>query len=119
MVALAATAGCGAIQNGSEQRVRISTVPPGARLLVDGRRVTSPAVVSLARDRDHVVEISMEGFTDATAHLASRRDGAVTLGNCLLLFCIPEIWESAAPAHYRLVPEEVDVTLNPTGWSPR
>ena|SRR3990170_4562964 len=111
--------GCGAMVNGPRQQVRITTVPPGARVTVDGQTVSSPAVFVLDRGRDYTVAAEFAGFSSARAELRSRTDRAVAIGNCVLFLCIPQLWERGKPSQSRLEPSELDLTLNPQGWSPR
>jgi hypothetical protein len=113
------SSGCGAILNGSDQRVRIVTVPPGAKVTVDGRELTSPAKVWLERDRDYTVIFEMNGFEPKQSELRSRRDKTGLMANCLCCLCIPQFWEAGTPSQYRLTPEELYVNLDPKGWSPR
>ena len=112
-------AGCGTMMNGSRQRVRIKTVPPGAALTVDGRELTSPATVWLDRERDYTVLAEMNGFAPTQRELQSVSDPWMAAGNCLFFLCIPQLWESDDPSHYRLDPEELEVPMDPIGWSPR
>lgn len=119
LVGMLAAWGCGALRNGSEQRVRVSTIPPGARVSIDGREITAPSWVTLRRDRDYRIHAELAGFQPAEAEIESREDRAVLVGNCLFFLCIPQLWEGGAPSQYRLEPDEVDLPLNPLGWSPR
>lgn len=114
-----AVAGCGAMLNGPSQRVKIWTVPPGARVTVDGRDVGSAGSVPLARDRDHTVVVDMAGFEPVQTQLLSVPDNTGMIANCLLLLCIPQIWEQDTASQYRLEPRQIDVYLDPVGWSPR
>jgi hypothetical protein len=111
--------GCGALLNGPKQRVKITTLPPGANVTVDGRTLTSPCSVRLDRDRNHTVAVEMDGFGPAERELESVSDQAGLLWNCVLMLCIPQIWESGSRSQYRLEPDGVEVTLDPVGWSPR
>jgi hypothetical protein len=113
------TGGCGAYLNGPTQRVKIMTLPPGATVTVDGRELTTPCRIQLDRDRDYTIKMEMAGFRPAQRNLESVSDGAGLMWNCILLLCIPQIWESGSPSQYRLEPSEVDVVLDPIGWSPR
>lgn len=112
-------ASCGAIVNGTEQTVRVSTIPPGATLEVGGRTYRSPISLELDRGRDHEVSARLDGFEPGSDLIRSRPDGYVKLWNCLLFLCIPQLWEGGEPSQHRLEPEQVEIMLNPTGWSPR
>jgi hypothetical protein len=104
--------------NGPQQKVRIWTVPPGAKVTVDGEEYKSPTNVTVDRGRDYVVRAEMAGFSPATGKIRSEVDRYVIFGNCLLL-CIPQLWESGDPSQYKLVPEKFEISLDPVGWSPR
>jgi hypothetical protein len=104
--------------NGPQQKVRIWTVPPGAKVTVDGEEYKSPTNVTLDRGRDYVVRAEMAGFNPATGKIRSKPDRFVIFGNCLLL-CIPQLWEGGDPSQYKLVPEKFEISLDPVGWSPR
>jgi hypothetical protein len=116
---LLCTGGCGAFLNGPTQRVRITTIPPDATVKVDGRALTSPCSVRLDRDRDYTVKVELNGFSPAQRELQSVSDATGLIWNCVLFLCIPQIWEGGSPSQYRLEPSEVEVELDPVGWSPR
>jgi len=116
---LALFAGCGGMVNGPTQNVKITTIPPGAEITVDGQHLKSPVLVELERGRDYWVNASMGGFEPGEAEILSHDDSMMAVGNCVFFLCVPQIWESGSPSHQRLGPEEVEITLNPIGWSPR
>jgi PEGA domain-containing protein len=111
--------GCGAMVNGPSQHVKISTIPPGALLTIDGHETANPAHLDLERERDHAVTAEMPGFEPASAEINSYPDNSVIAYNCLFFLCLPQIWEGGTPVQYRLDPDEIEITLNPVGWSPR
>jgi hypothetical protein len=110
---------CGGMRNGPTQTVRIATIPPGARLTVDGETLRSPGRLELERDRDYEVRASMDGFEPARRRIRSRPDRGVKVLNCAFFLCIPQLWEGGTAVQRRLVPDEVEIMLNPKGWSPR
>lgn len=111
--------GCGSLLNGPRQTVRITTVPPRARVTVDGWTMTSPASIDLDRSEDHRVTAELDGFEPARRTIESHPDFRPSLYNCLIALCIPQLWESERATHYRLEPEQLDIQLDPLGWSPR
>jgi len=113
-----ACSGCGAMLNGPQQKVRISTIPPGAKITVDGEVYKSPVRVTLDRGRDYTVQAEMAGFNPGIGKLRSETDRFVIFGNCLLL-CIPQLWEGGDPSQYKFEPDEIEISLDPVGWSPR
>jgi hypothetical protein len=50
---------------------RFASTPPGARVLVDGRDTgfLTPCLIALDEDRDHRVEIALDGFEPARLRL--------------------------------------------------
>jgi PEGA domain len=112
-------ASCGALVNGSEQKVHVSTIPPGATVSIGGRTFRSPVSIELDRAQDHEVSARLDGFEPGAELIRSRPDGYVKLWNCLFFLCIPQLWEGGGPSQHRLEPEQLEITLNPTGWSPR
>ena len=57
------SSGCATIIQGTTQEVGITTDPPEANLLVDGKEnYKSPAKITMKRKDDHLVEVTKEGF---------------------------------------------------------
>lgn len=84
--AVLAPAGCATMANGTVQRIPVTSDPPGARVLVDGRPagVTPTRIAVSRRIREPVVEIEMDGFRPAVHRLKRREDlGAVLLDAAL------------------------------------
>ena len=121
MLAFAALAlnACGAIRNGPQQMVKITTLPPGAAVTVDGQRVSKPRAVMLDRNRNHEVAAELAGFEPVRGEIHRRPDDRVIIGNCLFFLCIPLLWESGEASAFKLVPSELELRLDPEGWSPR
>lgn len=112
------TTGCAAAP-ARKQAVRVETFPPGAELRVDGRILgRSPAVLDLERDRDHRVRAVMDGFRPAEALIRSRAQRDIRATD-LLLLGIPLLVDRDRPPRYELVPERLELMLEPAGWSPR
>jgi hypothetical protein len=118
VVVVVASSGCGAMLNGPQQKVRIDTIPPGAKVTVDGEEYKTPARVNLQRGRDYTVRAEMAGFNPGTGKIRSEPDRYVIFLNCLML-CIPQLWEGGDPSQYKFEPDEIEITLDPVGWSPR
>jgi PEGA domain len=118
VVAVVACSGCGAMINGPQQTVQIATIPQGAKVTVDGEVYKSPARVKLDRGRNYAVKAEMAGFNPGTGKIVSKPDRFVIFGNCLML-CIPQIWEGGDPSQYKFEPDEIEISLDPIGWSPR
>jgi hypothetical protein len=112
-------AGCGSMLNGTRQSIRISTIPPRAKVTVDGQTFTAPGSIDLTRDEDHHVTVEAPGFEPKRAVIESYPDSAPAIYNCLVALCIPQLWESERMTHYKLAPTKVEIGLDPVGWSPR
>ena len=71
-----AAAGCATMANGTVQRIPVTSDPPGARVLLDGRSAgfTPTQVMVSRRNREPVVEIEMSGFRPAVHRLERREN---------------------------------------------
>ena len=69
-------AGCATMENGTTQRLPVTSDPPGARVLLDGRPVgVTPTRITVSRrSREPVVEVVMDGFSPAVHRLQRRED---------------------------------------------
>jgi hypothetical protein len=73
-------AGCATVLNGRTQTIQFTSNPPGALVEIDdGISLRTPVEVRLARKRDHRIRITLDGYEEAHATLASRADWAVLL----------------------------------------
>ncbi len=110
-VALAG-AGCGTIVHGTRQNVMISSNPPGATATVNGMQVETPAVVSLSRDKDHMVTVEKEGCKKGHVPINRSFNGVATiLGNILWLF-VGVVVDFVAGGAWTLEPDNVTVPLS-------
>lgn len=110
---------CGTMLNGSKQSVRVSSIPPGATVEIDEQTYRTPISLELDRGRNYEVTAHMDGFEPSTDLIQSQPDSYVKFLNCIFFLCIPQLWESDEPCQHRLEPEQLELMLNPTGWSPR
>jgi hypothetical protein len=99
--------------------VRIATIPPGAELEIGEHTYRSPISLQLERGKDHEVHAYLDGFEPGSDLIQSVPDGYVKALNCIFFLCIPQIWEGGEPCQQRLEPDQLEIMLNPTGWSPR
>jgi hypothetical protein len=67
--------GCATIR-GDKQKMTIETEPPGANLVVDGQKYTTPAQVELKRKETHRIAVEKEGYRPIAFNLESTWDGA-------------------------------------------
>jgi hypothetical protein len=74
----------------------------------------TPTIFNLERKTDHTIEISKEGYRVTTVILRHTMSGA-TAGNVLVGGIIGIAVDGCSGAMYKLVPERVDVNLEPAG----
>lgn len=68
--------GCATIVHGTHQSVGITSVPPGARVYLDGVPVgQTPVIVPVKRGDDHVVRMELAGYQTCDATLTSSVSG--------------------------------------------
>jgi hypothetical protein len=110
--------GCASIMQGSTQQVSVTSVPPGATLIVDGfQRLKTPAVLELSRKEPHRLEFSLEGYHPEVIDLRSVSSNMVA-GNIIAGGLIGFAVDHSTGAAFRLVPEIVQVSLRPIPSEP-
>lgn len=104
-------AGCATIMHGKMQAVSISSTPEGATVTVDNRMIgTTPVSAELTRKDEHIVRISLEGYTTATLTLKRKTSGYVW-GNILFGGLIGLAVDAINGSMYKLEPEQLAATL--------
>lgn len=104
-------AGCASIMHGKMQSVSISSTPEGATVTVDNRNIgTTPVSAELTRKDEHVVRISLEGYTTATLTLQRKTSGYVW-GNIFFGGLIGLAVDAINGSMYKLEPEQIAQTL--------
>src|SRR4051812_8261413 len=89
LILLALTMGCASIFSGSTQTVRVQAQYPDAELLVDGRPVgTGTQIVTLKRDKMHLVTAQRAGCKDGAASVAQNLNGVTALN----ILWLPFFW---------------------------
>lgn len=115
-VMLVALCGCGSIINGTTQKVPITTNPTGAVVTATGgdatANATSPCTLKLKRKHDHMITVELPGYKPQSVQLQSVVSGAVA-GNILAGGLIGWGIDAASGGDSRLVPEAVNITLEP------
>lgn len=77
---------CASVTGPGKQTVQINSVPQGADVFVDGRNVTTPAVVTLKGKSEYFVKASKPGYAETSEKIDSQfRVLPVVLGNFLNL----------------------------------
>lgn len=76
------TAACASVTGPGKQTVQINSVPEGAEVFVDGRTVTTPAVVTLKGKSEYYVKATKPGYQETSEKIDSQfRVLPVVLGN--------------------------------------
>ena len=118
ILAAAVLTGCGTVMHGTHQDISLSSNPQGAKVETSPatNTFTTPATVTLERNREYVLTFSKEGYTPATLNL--RKDiGPGTVIADIVLGLVPLIIDAATGAWYGLNPETATVTLARAGGS--
>ena len=87
--------------------------------MIDGEERRSPVMMVFDRTEDHHVKAELAGFEKGEMHIESVPMQGPVIANCLLLLCIPQLFESERLTHFELLPGEVEINLTPRGWTPR
>ena len=103
--------GCASIINGSTQKVKITSQPPGASVRVDqSARGYTPTVVELSRESSHYVEVTRKGYEPYEVELKPSFNGMI-LGNAIFGGLVGVIIDSTSGASKTLHPKKVDAIL--------
>lgn len=138
LVALVGLAACGTIHNGTRQRVRFESTPPGATVHVVGKRVTTafeqivcpgfalipyamtpeehsivtPGELELPRRNAYELTFEKDGFAPVTTTV--RRIGSPEVQGNVFTFLVPGFWvDLVTGGAYDLKPEVQFVPLTP------
>ena len=111
MIFVLSITGCASITCGPNQRVPVSTNPPGATVMVDGEGShKTPTTIKLRRKTDHNLIFVKEGYETEHVLLMHVISGAVA-GNILLGGLIGWGVDAMTGAQFKLVPESVHVEM--------
>jgi hypothetical protein len=112
-VIFALLGGCATIVNGKTQEIAISSVPPGATVLIDGSQtVITPTTVALRRNKDYVFTIMKDGYQTQIVPVTGVLSGWL-VGNIVFGGLIGGGVDAATGAAFTLTPETVTVALQP------
>jgi len=117
LVLIAATAGitqgCATIIKGSSQSIPVSSDPPAADIVLDGKLVgQTPKTLALRRDNNYLISIQKAGFERQSVPVVKDIGGAVW-GNVLAGGLVGWGVDAASGAQYNLLPASVSVKLVP------
>ena len=103
--------GCATIMHGTTQEISISSVPSGAKVLVDGKtRGLTPAVADLRRKDKHLIQIQLDGYQPYELHLVRRTSGWVW-GNVVFLGWLGLAVDAITGGIYKMSLDEVRAEL--------
>lgn len=106
-----AGSGCATIVNGRTQKITVQTEPAGATASVAGvGSFTTPAVLSLDRDTDHVITFTKAGFPERSVTLKRRLSGWA-FGNIIFGGIIGIVIDAATGDWWYFDPETFVVNL--------
>lgn len=85
------TSGCATLQNGTAQRIRVNSTPPGAQVFLNGQPVgTTPTqIVVSRRNREPVIRVERDGFSPFEQTLQRRGARSVLWNVALGVFLVP------------------------------
>ncbi|MBY0310586.1 MAG: PEGA domain-containing protein [Phycisphaerales bacterium] len=105
--------GCATIVNGKTQDISVSTVPPGATVMIDGQQtLITPSKVALRRNKDYVFTISKDGYQTQVVPVTGVLSGWL-LGNLVFGGLIGGGVDAATGAGFTLTPESIAIVLQP------
>ncbi|GAC1587280.1 MAG: hypothetical protein NVS3B5_20880 [Sphingomicrobium sp.] len=107
------TQGCATIIKGSSQSIPVSSDPPAADILLDGKLMgQTPRTLALKRDNNYLITIQKTGFEQQSVPIVKYIGGAVW-GNVLAGGLVGWGVDAASGAQYNLLPPSVFVKLGP------
>jgi uncharacterized protein YceK len=110
---LLSASGCATIVNGTAQKIKVTSEPSGAAVLVDNADTyTTPAKIRLERRRDHELVFTKDGYEAQTVKVMHVLSEWV-VGNTLLGGPLGWVFDIFAGTQYKLMPNPVNVKLEP------
>lgn len=103
--------GCATIIHGTTQNVSINSNPPGAKASIDGLKIETPNSVTLARNKDYIVNVEKEGYKPGQAQITRKFDGLPVIAGNILWLLPGVLVDILAGGAWNLTPEQVNVTL--------
>lgn len=105
--------GCATIVNGKTQEISVSTVPPGATVLIDGQQaLVTPLKTELRRNKDYVLTIMKDGYQTQIVPVTGVLSGWL-IGNIVFGGFIGGGVDAATGSGFTLTPESIAIVLQP------
>lgn len=112
-IGLLSLAGCSTMINTTTQEVELKSNPSNAKITVDGKKFgTSPQVVNIDRNSDHVIKFELDGYEPYETQL-TRKMSLWFWGNALNGFIPGMAIDYFTGSMYNLLPEQVATELTP------
>jgi TolB-like protein len=112
VLALAAS-GCATFMNGANQRIPVTSIPPGAAITDNGQKVGyTPTQVSLTRSKVHSIGLRLDGYADDELAVRPQVSGWFW-GNCCIFPYTPigMVTDWINGSMFILWPEKLEVTM--------
>jgi len=104
--------GCGAILGGSRQTVNVDTDPPASVTVVQtGMTQNTPTTLSLLRKDTYVLTFQKVGYDEKKVEIRRKMRGGILAMDILLTGLLGVVVDAATGSWYKLVPEDITVTL--------
>jgi len=103
--------GCASVMNSTSQEIEITSTPPNARLIIDGRQFgTTPQVVNIERGKNHAVKLELQGHEPYEIQITTKLSFWVWF-NVLNGFIPGFIIDYLNGSMYNLLPSSLNVPL--------
>jgi hypothetical protein len=109
--------GCATIMKGSDQEVRIDSVPSQAKVSVKTMggvtfwEGVTPARVKVPKKNEYIVTISLQGYKESTVNITQSGIEGWFWGNLLCGGVIGIVVDAVNGAMHKMSPDEISVTL--------
>lgn len=104
---------CATIVKGSTDTIKITSIPPGAKVINDGDEIgTTPCEVRLSSKKSHKIEITAKGYESQKVNIDNSFSIGYTIGNLFSFSLLGILVDVASGSIYNLQPNDVNVTLN-------
>jgi hypothetical protein len=102
---------CSTFINTTTQSVEIKSIPPNAKVVVDGKKFgTTPQIVNIERKKNHTLKIELEGYEPYESQITTKLSSWFWC-NILNGFIPGGIIDMFTGSMYKLLPETLNVQL--------